>query len=43
MYESLTSAIDLADAGTAVVAAGAALMAILIVRKGVRFVLGMIK
>lgn len=42
-YDTLTAAVDWSDAITALMAVAALLAAVLVIRKGVRFVLGMIR
>lgn len=42
-YSTLTSAVDFSTVITAIMAVAALLLAVLVVRKGVRFVLGAIK
>lgn len=42
-YASLTSAVNFDDVATALLAVAAAIIAVLIVRKGIRFVLGMVR
>jgi uncharacterized protein HemY len=42
-YSTLTSAVDWSNAITAIMAVAALLAGVLVVRKGIRFVLGMIR
>lgn len=42
-YDALTSAVDWSDVGTALVAVGALLAAVFVIRKGVKLVLAMIR